>query len=160
MSTSVKSIFLLIITCGLFLVACNTATIGVYEKYATFKKQEWASAEKPSFTFAIKDTASSYNIYIVLRHSDAYSFNNIWLKIDRKGPDTSYTQQVDLRLASNAQGWLGTGMDDIWELRIPITEGATRFRKSGDYEFTLQQVMRQDPLLHVLNAGIRVEKAQ
>ena len=118
------------------------------------------AGNKPSFTFTIKDTLAPYNIYLVLRHTDAYSFNNIWLKITRKGPDTTYTQQVDLRLATNTQGWLGTGMDDIWEHRIPVTQGATTFRKSGDYQFTLEQVMRQDPLLHVLNAGIRVEKAQ
>ena len=136
--------FLLITVCSCCLVACNS--IGVFEKNTAFKKQEWAATNKPSFTFNIKDTLSAYNIYLVLRHTDAYGFNNIWMKVYRKGPDTSYIQQVDLRLASNAQGWLGTGMDDIWEHRISITEGATRFRKSGDYEFTLEQVMRQDPL--------------
>ena len=153
-----KARILLIIVCSLQLTACNS--IGVFEKNTAFKKQEWAGNNKPSFSFTIKDTMAAYNIYLVLRHTDAYSFNNIWMKVSRKGPDTSYTQQVDLRLATNGQGWLGTGMDDIWEHRIPITQGATRFRKSGDYEFTLEQVMRQDPLQHVLNAGIRVEKQQ
>ena len=138
--------------------ACNS--IGVFEKNTAFKKQEWASSNKPSFTFNITDTLAAYNIFLVLRHTDAYGFNNIWMKVSRKGPDTTYSQQVDLRLATNSQGWLGTGMDDVWEHRIPITEGAARFRRSGDYEFTLEQVMRQDPLLHVLNAGIRVEKVK
>ena len=158
MNAAQKIIILLFAIGSLQLTACNT--IGVFEKNIAFKKQEWAGNNKPAFTFTIKDTLSAYNIYLVFRHTDAYGFNNIWMKVSRKGPDTSYTQQVDLRLASNAQGWLGTGMDDIWEHRIPITEGATRFRKSGDYEFTLEQVMRQDPLLHVLNAGIRIEKLQ
>jgi len=153
-----KSKILVIIACGLQLTACNS--IGVFEKNTAFKKQEWAGNNKPSFSFTIKDTLAAYNIYLVLRHTDAYSFNNIWMKVTRKGPDTSYTQQVDLRLATNAQGWLGTGMDDIWEHRIPIIQGGTRFRKSGDYEFTLEQVMRQDPLQHILNAGIRIEKQQ
>lgn len=158
MNLSQKCLLFLVIAGSLPFTACNP--IGVFEKNVAFKKQEWAGSNKPSFVFTIKDTTSAYNIYLVLRHTDAYSFNNIWMKVSRKGPDTSYTQQVDLRLANNAQGWLGTGMDDIWEHRIAITQGATRFRKSGDYEFTLEQVMRQDPLLHVLNAGIRVEKVQ
>ena len=149
---------LIIAVCIFQLAACNS--IGVFEKDIAFKKQEWPSSSKPSFTFTIKDTLAAYNIFLVLRHTDAYGFNNIWMKVSRKGPDTTYTQQVDLRLATNSQGWLGTGMDDVWEHRIPITEGLTKFRRSGDYEFTLEQVMRQDPLLHVLNAGIRVEKVK
>ncbi len=154
-----KIIHLIIIAvCILQLAACNS--IGVFEKNVAFKKQEWTSANKPAFTFTITDTLAKYNIFLVLRHTDAYSFNNLWMKVSRKGPDTTYTQQVDLRLATNSQGWLGTGMDDVCEHRIPITEGPAQFRRSGNYEFTLEQVMRQDPLLHVLNAGIRVEKVK
>ena len=147
---------IVLVICCLQLAACNT--IGVFEQTIAFNKQEWAGSNKPSFNFTITDTLASYNIYVVLRHTDAYSYNNIWMKCTRKGPDTTYMQQVDLRLASNGLGWLGTGMDDIWEHRIPITQGPARFRKSGAYTFILEQVMRQDPLLHVLNAGIRVEK--
>ena len=153
-----KTGILFLIAGSLQLAACSS--IGVFEKNIAFKKQEWAGSNKPAFTFTISDTAAVYNIYLVLRHTDAYGFNNIWMKVSRKGPDTTYTQQVDLRLANNSQGWLGTGMDDIWEHRIPITPGGARFRKSGNYEFTLEQVMRQDPLKHVLNAGIRIEKIQ
>jgi gliding motility-associated lipoprotein GldH len=154
----IKSSFLCLIVCSLFLIACSS--IGVFEKNIAFKNQEWAAANKPSFSFHISDTMAAYHIYLVLRHTDAYSYNNIWLKLHRKGPDTSYTQQIDLRLANNNQGWLGTGMDDVWEQRIALTQGTTQFRKSGDYEFTLEQVMRQDPLQHIMNIGLRVEKAQ
>jgi gliding motility-associated lipoprotein GldH len=149
---------LVVVIVLLSVVACNP--IGVYEKNIFFKKQEWPAAEKPAFTFHISDTVSAYNIYLILRHADAYSYNNIWLKFYRKGPDTSYAQQVDLRMASNSQGWLGTGMDDVWEQRIPITDGPTQFRRTGDYEFILEQIMRQDPLRHIMNVGLRVEKVK
>lgn len=152
-----KSRIFLILFCLQF-AACNS--IGVFEKNVAFKKQQWEASYKPSFTFTITDTAALYNIYLVLRHTDAYNYNNIWIKFTRTGPDTSYTQQADLRLSTNGQGWLGTGMDDIWEHRIPITQAAAQFRKSGEYQFTLEQIMRQDPLLHILNAGIRVEKVK
>jgi gliding motility-associated lipoprotein GldH len=147
-----------LVACSVFGISCNS--IGVFEKNVAFKNQEWASSNKPSFSFHISDTVPAYHIYLVVRHTDAYSYNNIWMKLYRKGPDTSYTQQVDLRLANNNQGWLGAGMDDVWEQRISLIQGTTQFRKSGDYEFTLEQVMRQDPLQHVMNVGIRVEKAQ
>lgn len=140
------------------LMSCQQQ-IGVFDQSIAFSKQQWPAATRPSFKFSISDTASAYNIFLVFRHTDAYSYNNIWIKFTRTGPDTSYTQQVDLPLANNVQGWLGTGMDDIWEHRVPLTQGAAKFRKPGDYAFTLEQIMRQDPLLHVLNVGVRVERS-
>ncbi len=154
----IKHALLFLVACPLFIMSCNP--IGVFEENIAFKNQEWASTNKPAFRFHITDTVAAYNIYLVLRHTDAYSYNNIWIRLARKGPDTTYQQQVDLRLANNNQGWLGSGMDDVWEQRITLTQGTTLFRKSGDYEFTLEQIMRQDPLQHVMNVGIRVEKAQ
>ncbi|MBS1567568.1 MAG: gliding motility lipoprotein GldH [Bacteroidetes bacterium] len=151
-------LLLLVAILGLGLGACTT--LDVFERNVSFKNQQWPGSEKPSFSFHISDTTAQYNIYLVFRHTNAYSFNNIWLKLLRSGPDTSYTRQVDLRLATNDQGWLGTGMDDIWEHRIRITETPVGFRKAGDYRFDIEQVMRQDPLLHVINVGLRVEKVQ
>jgi gliding motility-associated lipoprotein GldH len=138
--------------------ACTS--LDVFEKSVSFKGQQWSGAEKPAFDFHISDTTAAYNIYLVFRHTDAYTYNNIWLKLYRSGPDTSYTRQVDLRLATNDRGWLGSGMDDIWEHRIRITEQPVEFRRSGDYRFAIEQVMRQDPLQHVINIGLRVEKAK
>jgi len=72
--------------------------------------------------------------------------------------DTPRSQRYNLTLATNEKGWLGTGMDDIYEQRVLI-QPQTKFLKPGDYHFTLEQVMREDPLLHVLNVGVRIEKA-
>jgi len=113
---------------------------------------------KPTFIFNIEDTAARYNIFVVLRHTDAYHFNNLWLNITTIAPkDTAQNQQVKLLLADNAK-WLGVAMDDVIESRILITKFPVKL-KAGNYTFTLQQIMREDPLQNVLQAGIRVEKA-
>ena len=54
--------------------------------------------------------------------------------------------------------WIGTGMNDIWEVRYPLFSNI-RFTKQGSYSIRLQQTMRDNPLLHIMNAGIRIEKA-
>ena len=69
-------------------------------------------------------------------------------------------QQVNLQLANNEKGWLASGMDDIFEHRIRITQVPFRFQKAGEYQFRLQQIMREDPLQHVLNVGLRIEKVK
>lgn len=139
-----------------FLVACNK--INVFEKNIAVNNHEWKSNFTPTITFQIDDTASAYNLFVVLRHSDAYNFNNLWLKCTVTLPDSSKkSQQYNLPLANNDTGWMGTGMDDIFETRILI-QPQTKFNKPGHYRFMLQQVMREDPLKHVLNVGLRIEK--
>jgi hypothetical protein len=48
-------------------------------------------------------------------------------------------------------------MDDIYEHRVQIQQ-ETKFAHPGKYSFTLEQIMREDPLKHVLNVGVRIEK--
>jgi gliding motility-associated lipoprotein GldH len=142
------------------LAACKAPSTDVFQKTAFFSKQEWASADKKTFTFDISDTSSLYNVSVVLRHTDAYRYNNIWLNVTTQGPvQAAFTQQLDIKLGDNAKGWLGTGMDDIYEHRILITKQPIALKK-GTYNFTLQQTMREDPLLYVMNAGILIEKVK
>jgi gliding motility-associated lipoprotein GldH len=61
-------------------------------------------------------------------------------------------------LATDAKGWEGTGMDDIYEVRKSISAAPFSFKTSGNYTFSIQQIMRENPLRNVLNVGLRVEK--
>ncbi len=136
----------------------------LFEKTAVIPEHSWKSNFKPSFSFTIKDTSSPYMVYLIIRHNDRYSFNNIYVNLFAKGPGQDSTQGVtyDIRLGTDESGWLGSGMDDIYEHRVPLTprssEQAFYFRKPGEYTFTIEQIMRQDPLENVLNAGLRIEK--
>jgi gliding motility-associated lipoprotein GldH len=72
------------------------------------------------------------------------------------GKDTALKIRRDLTLATNDKGWLGQGMDDIYEHRIKL--GEPQSLKAGTYTFILEQIMREDPLENVLDAGLRIEK--
>jgi gliding motility-associated lipoprotein GldH len=120
----------------------------------------WQNSFRPSFNFTIKDTSSLYQLFLVLRHNEKYNYNNIYINLYVKPPgqDSVIKFQRELTLATNEKGWHATAMDDIYEHRIQLGEPQTL--KAGDYKFTLEQIMREDPLQNVLNAGIRVEKKQ
>ena len=150
-----KFCFILFIVTGL--ASCQT--IDIYEKISSFPDHSWKSAERPSFTFEITDTTSLYKIYLVLRHEDAYNYNNIWVNMTVKGPAEVVTIRREFILGNNRQGWLGSGMDDIFEHRLPFNDRPAPLHK-GKYTFTLQQDMREDPLEHIVNTGIRVEKVK
>ncbi|MEO8172768.1 MAG: gliding motility lipoprotein GldH [Sediminibacterium sp.] len=150
--------FLSIICISVLVAGCDT--LDVFEKAVSFPKHEWKTSDKPSFTFTIEDTVSAYHIYVIFRHEDSYHFNNLWLNISTQAPqDTVKTQLINIPLADNKKGWLGAGMDDVFDHRARVTRLPLKLRK-GNYTFTLEQNMREEPLQYVLNAGIRVEKVK
>jgi gliding motility-associated lipoprotein GldH len=135
--------------------------IDIFEKNTAIPNHAWQSNFSCNGTFEINDTTSLYNIYVVLRHTDAYKYNNIWLNIGLQSPgDTMYFQKTNLSLGDDAKGWYGAGMDDIWEVRKMLTERPKAFRKKGVYHFSVKHNMRDEPLKNIMSAGLRVEKVK
>lgn len=148
---------LLALTAACFLFSCRQ--IDVFEKNTPIPKYEWQRNFSANGSFTIKDTVAFYNVSIVLRHTDAYAYNNIWLNVGLQSPgDSIYFQKIDLLLGSDATGWEGTGMNDIWETRKILNGQARRFKKAGTYQYQIFQLMRDEPLKHIMSAGLRVEK--
>ncbi|MEO5563821.1 MAG: gliding motility lipoprotein GldH [Chitinophagaceae bacterium] len=139
-----------------YLTSCTT--IDIFEKTVAIPGHEWKTEFKPSFDFVIKDTNSLYNIFLVIRHTEKYSFNNIYINLYAKAPgrDSLIKIQQDVLLGTNDKGWLGVGMDDVYEHRSTLA--ARQPLKAGAYTFTIEQIMREEPLKEVLNVGLRLEK--
>lgn len=156
----IKRLFLYLVPCAMCLLSCTT--IDLYEKSVSIPGHSWKNSYKPSFTFIIKDTSSAYQVFLILRHNDKYNFNNIYINLYAQQPGKDSVQKIryDLTLATNEKGWLGSGMDDIYEHRIPLTPTGQQFyfKKPGNYTFSVEQIMREDPLDNVFNVGLRIEK--
>lgn len=152
------SLFTGFISIVLFITSCTP--IDVFEKNVTIPSSKWEHSFTPKITFEISDTSTDYAIYTIIRHRDAYNYNNIWLNITTKAPNDSaaHNQKLDIQLGSDDKGWFGTGLDDIWEYRKIITRGPYRFKQQGTYTFSISQIMRENPLQNILSVGIRVEK--
>lgn len=134
---------------------------GLYEKVVFMPEQEWSYQNRPSFAFDVKDTAAFYQVYFLMRHADAYDYNNVWINISSRlpGDSASRDQQFEIPL-SNAKGWLGSGMDDIFDHRVLLYKNPVKFGKPGAYQIAIRQDMRVDPLKHVHNVGLRLEKVK
>jgi gliding motility-associated lipoprotein GldH len=141
-------------------LAGSCTHVDLFEKTVAIPGHQWKSDFKPSFTFEIKDSSAMYQVWLVMRHTEKYNFNNIYLNLSAMlaGQDTVLKVRRDINLASNEGGWKGTGMDDIYEHRLAL--GEPQQLKPGTYTFTLEQIMREDPLAHVMNVGLRIEKIQ
>lgn len=152
-----KKHFLLLLVYCLFLSSCTQ--IEIFEKDTSIPGYKWQQGFSARGDFDIKDTVSPYHIYLVLRHTDAYQYNNIWLNVGLQPPgDTMHIQKVNLVLGNDANGWEGSGMNDIWEVRKLLNGDARRFKQPGKYSFSISQIMRDNPLLNIMSVGLRIEK--
>lgn len=142
----------------IFIPSCMQ--INLYEKNLPIPNYEWKQDFEVKGSFEITDIVSSNTLFIVLRHTDKYKYNNIWLNLGIQNPgDTMYYQKINIELGNDATGWYGSGMNDIWEYRYKLNPVAKPFIKKGIYNFSLKQIMRDDPLPYVMSAGFRIEKA-
>jgi gliding motility-associated lipoprotein GldH len=159
---------LLLLACSMQLLSCDT--INLYEKVVPVPKHQWQTTFRPEFTFNINDTTVPYQAFVILRHNNQYRYNNIWINLWAKSPsDTAQKLSLELPLATK-EGWLGTGMDDLFEHRVRIGGEVRKFdfvkmgadgfyfTRAGEYTFSVEQIMRDNPLLHVMNVGLRLEK--
>ena len=150
-----KTNFFLALICLVFFANCKQ--IDLHEHNITIPNSKWESSLIAKDSFKITDSTSLYNVFIVLRHTDAYEYNNIWLSVGlQESVREINVQKLNINLANDAKGWDGIGMNDIWEVRKQII-----FKKRlsvGTYKTFVGQIMRQNPLLHIMNVGVRVEK--
>ena len=156
-----RSVKMLLVACLVLLglYACqNLSGLGVYEKMQPVPHYNWDYAFRPEFDIRIQDTGSQYNMYVMLRHNNGYAYSNLWVLITMVKPDGSkQTQRVELPLADTEGRWMGSGIDDIFEHKIPIQQHA-RFNEPGEYRFILEQNMRVNPLPDIMAVGFRIEK--
>ena len=145
------SCFLLSIT------ACQT--IPLSEQNTIHPDHQWNSSKPEKYLFNITDTNQLYKIIIVIRHHNAYHYKNIWIELSHSSTgDKAQTETFNLNLANDQKGWLGTGMDDIFDQRIPLYSKPIKL-KYGIHTFIIKHTMREDPLQNILSTGIRIEKA-
>jgi gliding motility-associated lipoprotein GldH len=147
----------LVIFCFVSLSSCNSKII--FSEYHTFKNEEWSSTEKAEFEVEIKDNQCLNNVSLMVRHADAYPYNNIFLLVTSKYPDGKITKDtMEVVLANDKGEWLGSGAGDLFDLKIPIKKNV-RFPLLGKYNFTFEQVMRETTLPLILDFGFEIEKS-
>lgn len=133
-----------------------------FQKDVSIPGYQWTYNYQPTFKVDITDTSALYNLYFIIRHTETYPFSNIWMWIYTKEPgDTSFQKsRIEIPLAEKSGKWLGRGMGEIWEQRMPITrnDAPMVFTKPGTYEIKFEQNMRVDPLPEILQVGLRIEK--
>lgn len=146
-----------LIICTAFIISgCEQSR--VFDKNVAIGKEGWFYGEPLLFEVYINDTAYSYNMYVNIRHTDEFPYNNMWLNLQTTLPDnTITTSKIDVPLSEPEGAWTGNCIDGICYNTVLIQKNF-RFPAEGKYIFTLEQDMRMNPIPALLDVGIRVEK--
>lgn len=143
----------------LFLLsACSNSD--VYFQYKTINQEGWNKDSVLTFDVKITDTTSAYNVYVNIRNSGDYPYQNLWLFLNKTDPDsTSVNDSIECYLADQRGKWLGSGVGSIKEMPV-LYEQNKHFTKSGIYKYSVVQGMREDVLKGINDVGIRIEKVK
>ena len=116
------------------------------EVYHSFNNNTWNTDSIVSFELDNIDTTSSLDLYLMVRHTTNFKFQNLFLF-------TNFENQQDtleLFLSEKSGRWLGKGFGEIKELKIRIKENVN-FKENQDQIFSVEQAMRYEDLEKIIN---------
>jgi gliding motility-associated lipoprotein GldH len=143
-----------------FCSACDPNRI--YEENTDIKDYNWKIEDVKEFSFDIKDTTKTYQVYFNVRNALGYEYYNLYLSQTLIGPDRQklYSRLHEMYLMDPKTGEpLGSGAGDIFDHTF-LAVKTQRFPKVGTYKIRLLQYMRKNPLPGIMAIGIKVAVAE
>jgi gliding motility-associated lipoprotein GldH len=132
----------------------------VYDKTYPISDAKWESKNILRFEYTEQDTAIAKDIYLTLRHTGLYNYNNIFLFVTTLAPNgKSIKDTVEFSLAQTDGKWIGSGIGDVLDCRLAYKR-MVKFGQQGKYIFYIQHGMRDLKLPEILDVGLRIEKSK
>lgn len=104
----------------------------------------WDINNTIEFTIPELDSLKKYNVYLNLRNTNDYPFNNIFLIASMDFPNGKVvTDTLEYRMANPDGTWLGSGIGSIKDNKLWYKENI-RFYESGNYTLRISQAVRNN----------------
>lgn len=138
------------------LVVSSCDSNRIYEENIAVENNVWKADDIKTFSFDIVDTVSALDLFVNIRTTTDYPYNNLYVFLYSEYPN-GYTDKDTLEfiLAELDGKWLGESSGTVVENQILISRGG-RFQASGKYTFKIQQAMREKELAEIIDVGFRV----
>jgi len=156
--------FLTLVFLFVGLVSCDDTR--VFDEYKTVS-DSWEKEEKISFVLPELDSLQQYDLFINIRNTNDYKYNNLYLISEMQFPNgRTIVDTLQYEMAEPNGAWLGTGFTDMKESKLWYKENK-RFVEKGEYKIVLQHAMRKNgetlginSLEGITDIGFRIEFAQ
>ena len=149
-------LYLLLIIVSVFFVSCNENTI--FSEYTTVDNGVWAKDRSFAFNVEVADTSALYEIDLLVRNTDIFPRQNLWLRITKeyRGQEIQ-CDTVNLFLLDESGKWTGSGSGTCFDNQF-VWKRHIRFYKQGSYIFRIAHLMRFDILEGIDRIGLAVVK--
>ena len=154
---------ILVVLFFMFLGSCNSGPV-VGEMRSIFGT--WNKVQIIEFKIPKLDSTRHYNVFLNLRNSNEYKFNNLFLIVSLDFPHgKTIIDTLEYRLARPDGTWLGTGLGSIKENKFWYKENVS-FNEEGLYKLTIAQAVRNNgevegvtDLKGITDIGFSIEEA-
>lgn len=104
----------------------------------------WDKEEVVEFTIPPMDTLKNYDLFINIRNSNDYRFNNLFLIVSLEFPHgKTITDTLEYRMANPDGTWMGKGLGSIKDNKLWYKEGVS-FYENGEYKISIRQAVRNN----------------
>ncbi|UKM65642.1 gliding motility lipoprotein GldH [Flavobacteriaceae bacterium GSB9] len=155
-----KAYLFLVLLASLF-VCCDSNR--VFDTYKSVPNK-WNKDSIVSFKINPPDSIKPYNLFVNLRNTNAYKYNNLFLIVEMEFPHGKTVKDtLEYRMAAPDGKLLGTGYTDVKENKLWYKE-AVVFNELGEYTVNIQHAMRETGKVNgvkelegITDVGFRIE---
>jgi gliding motility-associated lipoprotein GldH len=154
-------ILLFILLVPFVFVSCDSNS--VFDKYKSVPNQ-WHKDSIVSFKVNPPDSINAYNLFVTLRNTNDYKFNNLFLIVGMNFPNGKVIKDtLEYKMAKPNGELLGSGFSDVKENKLWYKEQVV-FEESGEYTVNIQHAMRENGKVNgvidlegITDIGFRIE---
>ncbi|MCL4119540.1 UNVERIFIED_CONTAM: hypothetical protein GTU68_014084 [Idotea baltica] len=145
----------------LLIVSCDANQVfDVYKSVPNI----WHKDNVISFNVTPPDSIKPYNLFVNVRNTNSYKYNNLFLIVEMEFPHGKTVKDtLEYRMADPTGKLLGTGLTDIKENKLWYKEQVV-FEETGDYKVNIQHAMRENGKVNgvvelegITDIGFRIE---
>jgi gliding motility-associated lipoprotein GldH len=126
----------------------------------------WDKNDKLTFQISQLDSLKKYDLFLHIRNTNDYPYNNIFLIASLEFPHgKTLVDTLEYRMANADGTWLGTGIGTVKENKLWFKENITFFEE-GVYTLHLSQAVRNNGAVHgvtqlegITEVGYSIEEA-
>ena len=144
-------------------VSCDSGTV-----FSETKAMDgyWGADEVVTFNLPQLDSLKKYNLFVNIRNTNEYNFNNLFLIVSLDYPHgKTITDTLEYRMAHPDGSWMGHGIGNVKENKLWFKENA-QFLEVGNYTLNVSQAMRNNgevegvsKLEGITDVGFSIEEA-
>ncbi len=122
-----------------------------YSHFFNIDTDGWKYGDTLKFTPEPQDSIVTGRLNLILRHSNAYAYSNIWLEIRHFNGDSTRIDTINIEMADIYGQWHGNGLGSSFQYELPLSNNITLYRNKP---ITINHIMRVDKLEAIEQVGL------